>query len=723
LEVTLNKVNVVIQDQYAVTRVDQEFYNPNPRSLEGTFLFPLPRGAHLNKFTMEIDGQPVEAELLAADKARGIYEEIVRKLKDPALLEYAGRDLLKVRIFPIEPHAQKRIHLSYAQLLPSENGSVQYLFPLNTEKFSAKPLKTVSLKIEIESPRPLKSIYSPSHKVEVRRQGDHKATVGYEASDLKPDTDFLLFFARDEQEIGLNLLTQKADGDEGYFLLLATPSAETKPGQVMPKDVVFVLDTSGSMAGAKLAQAKKALAFCAENLNAEDRFEILRFSTEVESLFGSMKRASAEDRAQAQAFVEKLKPIGGTAIHDALVQALALRGTESDRPFMIIFLTDGRPTIGTVDEDQIVTVVTKQKQNLTRIFCFGIGTDINTHLLDRITEETGAASQYVLPEEDLEVKVSHFFTRIKEPVLAGLKLHFPENIRLTKIYPSPLPDLFKGDQLVVAGRYSGHGRGTIEIEGSLSGETRRFRYDVEIPDTFHEHDFIPRLWATRRVGYLLDEIRMRGENQELKDEVTTLARQYGIVTPYTAYLIIEDDRQRGLTQQQQLLPQQFYRADVRQDLSSQYTVFSQNSSGNGAVAGARALSAWKQAEVPSVALSAGNQDALRASPARTWGSAPAAVTAPASSGPTTLATQPSPNRSEEFSPQTRFVSGRTFFLKDGQWTDNTVAQDSPAKRERIQFGSEEYFKFLRNHPEAAPWLALGSSVVFVLNNTVYEIYE
>ena len=193
LDVNYVKVNTRINDQVAVTSVDQEFYNPNPARLEGTFIFPIPKGAHINKFTMEIDGKQVEAELLAADKARHIYEDIVRKLRDPALLEYGGRDVFKVRIFPIEPNSKKRITLSYTELLKADNGLVSYVLPLNTEKYSAKPIRNVSVKVDLESKRPLKSIYSPSHSVEVKRDGANRATAGYEASDVQPNTDFALY--------------------------------------------------------------------------------------------------------------------------------------------------------------------------------------------------------------------------------------------------------------------------------------------------------------------------------------------------------------------------------------------------------------------------------------------------------------------------------------------------------------------------------------------------
>jgi Ca-activated chloride channel family protein len=329
LEVVYHHVNVKIDGQIATTAVDQEFYNPNNERLEGTYLFPIPRGAQIDKFTMDIGGQMVEAELLPAAKARKIYEDIVRKMKDPALLEYADRDAFKVRIYPIEPRSKKRVKLSYTEVLKSDAGLVNYTYPLNTEKFSAAPLKNVSIKVELTSDRPLKSIYSPTHAVEIKRHGSLRATVGFEDNNVRPDTDFTLFFAPEKDELGVNLITHRTGSEDGYFLLLAAPGLDVQEKRVTPKDVVFVLDTSGSMAGKKLEQAKKALQFCVENLNSGDRFEIVRFSTEVEPLFDKLVPASSRNRDEAEQFIKNLKPIGGTAIVEALKKALALQ-SESD---------------------------------------------------------------------------------------------------------------------------------------------------------------------------------------------------------------------------------------------------------------------------------------------------------------------------------------------------------------------------------------------------------
>jgi Ca-activated chloride channel family protein len=707
LEVTYHHVNVKIDGPIATTSIDQEFYNPNPQRLEGTYLFPVPKGGQLNKFTMDIGGKQVEAELVPANKARQIYEDIVRRTRDPALLEYADRDMFKVRIFPIEPRSNKRVTLSYSQVLKSDSGLVSYVYPLNTEKFSAKPIKDVSVKIELATKHSLKSIYSPSHSVEIRRYGSNKATIGFEARDVRPDTDLQLFIAEEDADVGVKLITYKESSEDGYFLLLASPGAEMKSKQVVRKDVAFVLDTSGSMAGNKLAQAKKALQFCVENLNDGDRFEIIRFSTETEPLFEKLVEATDENRSRAQKFIQDLKPMGGTAIDEALGKALALRPENSDRPFVVIFLTDGQPTIGTTDENQIVAHVTKANGANTRVFCFGIGTDVNTHLLDKITEETRAFSQYVLPEEDIELKVSSFFTKIKEPVLTNLKLKFSGDVRVSKMYPSPLPDLFKGEQLVLLGRYSGKGQVVATIEGAVNGARKKFTDEVSFSSDADENEFIPRLWATRRIGYLLDEIRLHGESSELKDEVTELARKYGIVTPYTAYLIVEDESRRNVPVPMRSMQRFDEDRTAREGAGSGWAHFKDDKAGDVAVSGARSSHSYK---------SAGSMDAIAKSKEESEKSIAAAT-------PSAPVAQEAVQRINQYTQQQRFVKGRTFFQNGNQWIDSNVQNMTKARRVQVKFNSQEYFDLIAKNQDALPWFSVGRNVQVAIGDTVYEIME
>lgn len=703
LEVSYHRVTVEINDLVATTTVDQEFFNPNPARMEGTYIFPLPDGAHVDRFAMDVNGKMTAAELLDANKARSIYEEIVRQYRDPALLEYAGKGAFRARIFPIEPNSRKQVKISYTQLLKSDSGLVEYTYPLNTEKFSARPLKDVSVKVTIRCADPLKSVYSPSHKVDVKRDGERAAMLGYEEKNVRPDSDFKILFSRARADVGVDLLTYRNSPDDGYFLLLASPGfGSSGAATVQRRDVCFVIDTSGSMAeagGKKMEQAKNALLFCLQNLNEGDRFEVIRFSTEAEGLFGEFKPVGKANLEKAQAFVQSLKPIGGTAIEDALKKSLALSGGTADRPRVVIFLTDGQPTIGETNEDKLIESVSRFNTANIRVFSFGIGTDVNTHLLDRVASQTKAVSQYVLPEEDLAVKLSSFYAKIKEPVLSNVEVTFTGgDVKTTQVYPSALPDLFKGEVLLAFGRYSDKGPAAVKVSGTLNGQRREFSTDVKFVENDLANGYIPRLWATRRVGWLLDEIRMRGESSELKEEVTRLAREHGIVTPYTVYLIMEDERRREVPIAMRNFRGIEADGTARAAVEERYLWAAGEAkdharrSGAGAVASARDIGALKANENLADA-------ALQAAP----------LAMPAA-GPNAAPAQ-----------QARVVNGRAFYRNEGVWTDSTAQSRKHLKRFELAFGSDAYFALLKDHAQAAPWLSLGDKVDLVLGETLYVV--
>jgi len=714
LEIRSVKATAKIHDQVAQTQIEQEFYNPNPRRLEGTFLLPLPKGAHLEKFKMEVNGKMMEAELLKADKAKGIYEEIVRKAKDPALLEYVGRDLIKVRIFPIEANSTKRIQVSYTQVLKKDSGLVEYSLPLNIAKYSATPVRNFSLKLEVNSSTDLKTLYSPTHTIEIKKSGTNRATVGLEQSETKPDKDFQFFYSAEEQDLGLNFMTYKKAGEDGYFMLIASPGFERKKGDIVPKDVVFVLDTSGSMSGPKIEQAKKSLLFCVNSLNDQDRFEIIRFSTDTEALFKKMTEVSDMARKQAKQFVEDLKAIGGTAINDALQEALERKPKDSSRPFMVVFLTDGLPTIGVTNEEEILKNVRARNEGLTRIFCFGLGTDVNTHLLDKLAEDTGAVSQYVLPDEDIEVKVSSFFTKISDPVLADVQIDFGK-IHVSKMHPKKLPDLFKGQQLIVLGRYDEGGRARAKVEGKVGEESKTFRYPVEFAKEDTEHEFIPRLWANRRVGYLLDEIRLHGENAELKEEVTDLGKNYGIVTPYTSYLVSEDMpavAMRGMVPLNERVESQAFM--LRQpEAASRYApnlLNGREKSGDIAVLSSR-YGKELQTATSEQALSQSGTELRRY-----------AISGRLQRQIEPLTGQPmAADSAAAVQSQRRFVGARTFQMENGVWTDTAVQSVKDTAVIQVVFDSPEYWELVGKLPELKDVFALGTKVKFAHGGRVYEI--
>ena len=466
LEVVYHNVDVRIDGQLAVTKIDQSFYNPSHHQLEGFYIFPVPKGAVISNFTMVINGKESTAELLDADKARKIYEDIVRQMRDPALLEYSEQNIFKLRIFPIEPRSEKKISISYTQVIESDNNLFEYIYPLNTEKFSAKPLKNVSVKVDLKSEKKLKNIYCPTHEVDIVNKSDYHSIISYEDENTKPDIDFKLYFSKNASRVGLSVLTYKKYKENGYFFMSASPSLDIDNSGIEEKDITFIIDVSGSMSGDKLEQAKKALQYCVNNLNTDDRFEIIKFSTEAYALFKNLESANKNNRKKAKDFINDLQAIGGTNIEEAFELA-SNNYRKSSRPHFVVFLTDGKPTIGETNDEKLIKAILKKNKSNSRVFTFGIGDEINTHLLDKITEETNAWRTYVSDEEDIEVKVSNFYDKIQSPVLSDLKINFGKNVEVFQTYPKDLPDLFKGSNLLVFGRYKGKGLAKITVSGNL----------------------------------------------------------------------------------------------------------------------------------------------------------------------------------------------------------------------------------------------------------------
>lgn len=540
LSIKYHRVDVEITDQVARTKVDQVFINHHPRDLEGTYIFPIPENASISRFSMWVAGEELRGEILDRDEARRVYEEIVRRKRDPALLEYVGRDAFKARIYPIPGRGEKRVTLDYQEVLKLDNGLCQYRYSLDTEKFSRDPIEEVKIAISLVSRSPIKSVYSPTHEIEVERKSDRQVEITYVERNTRPDRDLILYYTVSEEELGLNLLTYREDGEKGFFLGMISPSQQVFRSRVVEKDIVFVLDRSGSMSGEKIEQAKSSLLFCLNSLNPKDRFNLICFNERVDEYERGLVEASPAHVKGARRYIRALEAVGGTDINTALLTAL--REIErAERPAFVVFLTDGLPTVGETHPPTILDNVKEAVKGKPRIFAFGVGYDVNTQLLDRLASENRGTSDYVRPEEDIEVKVSSFYTKIASPVLTDLELDFGR-IRVSEIYPRVLPDLFKGSQLIILGRYDGRGSTRVRLSG-LAGEKRRdFSYKAKFPRGNEEMDFIPRLWASRKIGYLIEEIRSHGENKELVDEIVRLSKEYGIVTEYTSFLVDVDEK-------------------------------------------------------------------------------------------------------------------------------------------------------------------------------------
>lgn len=689
-----------IQGQVATTHVTQVFRNPHPQVMEGTYFFPLPEEASITEFAIWDGDRRLQGEVRPRDEARRIYEDIVRRVRDPGLLEYAGQNLFQARIFPIPGRGTKKLELTYTQVLRAENGTVGYRYPLGVGR-NASRIERLAGRVAIRANGGLRTVYSPSHDVDVRREGGRAATASFEQGPRSERRDFQLFYALSESDVAMSLFTYREPGKDGYFLLLLSPSDDQERREYPAKDVVFVLDVSGSMEEeGKMEKARRALLHGVRGLRPGDRFNVIAFSGETRLMEEGLIAADAAGRRRGVEFVEGLRPRGGTNINDALVEAMGQFPRAATRPQLLVFLTDGLPTVSETNVDRIIQNVTRARREGLRLFTFGVGYDVNTRLLDRVAVENGGVADYVAPQEDLEVKVSAFFDKVNHPVLTNLRLDLGA-VRTDLVYPRVLPDLFKGTQLALVGRYRNPQElrdVTIRLTGNAS-PARTYTYPgARFPLRDERHEFLPRLWATRRVGWLMEQIRTHGENRELVDEVTELGTRFGIVTPYTSFLALEPGMQ---------------------------VVREEDFSGQG-VPGVVSAPADAARNRPRPRPQAGAMPPM-APPPPPPPPPPSVVTGAGAVSESRLSRE----RQEALTlDEASYVTGestvqrvgtRTFYLRGGVWTDSEIRDDTRLPETTVTFGSDEYFALIRRLPALAPYLGLGEQVAVIHDGRIYRV--
>ncbi|MEQ8167327.1 MAG: VIT and VWA domain-containing protein, partial [Candidatus Eremiobacterota bacterium] len=450
------RVDIKIKDQAARVTIEEKLKNNSSSDMEATLIFPMPADASISNFSMLINGKKVEGKIMDKDEAASIYESIVRQLKDPGLLENIGSGMFRARIYPIPARGETKISITYSQVLSSDLGLCKFKLPL-AKKTSDWPVKELTIGVELSSSIPVKSFYSPTHNMSIKKDGDKSVKAGFEDTSYKGDKDFILYYGVSEEDFGLNLLTYKDRGDnQGFFLLIASPGQELDKTKILPKDIIFVIDTSGSMYDEdKITYAQKALKFCLSNLNGKDRFNVVTFNSVTDFYSNKLVEGTEENIKKAKTFVDTLKPLGGTNIDEAFHVSLKQFADEK-RPHYIVFLTDGLPTQGETDTNVILKHISAENKTKVRIFSFGVGTDVNTLLLDLMAEQNQGYTSYLKAGEEMEVEISSFFTKISHPVLSDLSLNFGK-IKIKDMYPRDLPDLFRGSQLILTGRYTDTG--------------------------------------------------------------------------------------------------------------------------------------------------------------------------------------------------------------------------------------------------------------------------
>ncbi len=697
-------VDARVRDQVVEVQVAQTFHNPGSVQLESEFLFPLPEDGAVSNLVLLADGQEITGRVLPKDEARRVYEEIVRSKRDPALLEYMGRGLFRTSVFPIPPGADRKVTLRYTQLLKRDGKVVEFSYPFGTQKFTAKPIQRLELRARIESKEPIKSIYSPTDDAVVKRSGEREATVELVRRDVVPTADFRVIYTLADGAIGANVLSYRPSaGDDGYFLLLASPEFKAADAKPQAKTVVFVLDRSGSMSGKKIEQARESLKFCLNNLRDDDTFNVVVYDDRVDSFKPELQRFSRESRDEAVRFVDNVRPGGSTNINEALTTALRMLHDDG-RPQYVLFLTDGLPTAGVTGEAAIAENVKKANMRNARLFVFGVGFDVNARLLDRLSGGNSGTSEYVKPDENIEAKVSRFYAKLTAPVLARVQVELT-GTDTNRLYPRDLPDLFEGGQLTLAGRYTKSGRTTVRLSGKVGDERRTYEFSADLgdPGANSSYDFVERLWAVRRVGDIIDQIDLRGQNKELTDELVELSKKYGILTPYTSFLADErvglHDRVANLGRAQDNLRR-------LSELGGASGVGQRGAKGDYANA--------QQAGQGFVASKATPAGAGRATGGGMGGMG--------LSGYRFATLAKDMEGRDQLVATVRNQGGRTFFFKEGNWVDASVTPEEEKKAIKIEQFTEPFFELARRQkPADNQFLGFDEPVILKLEGKVYRI--
>ena len=685
-QVTRLAIDAAIQDQVARVQVSQTFSNTGRRELEASFVFPLPYDGAVTSMTFMVDGKEYPAKLLDAKEAREIYEGYVRQNKDPALLEWLGSGMFQTSVFPVPAGQKRTVTLRYTQLCRQSGGLNEFLFPLSTAKYTSKPLEELSVRVTIQGSSPIKNLYSSSHDVKIQRKGERRAILSYQVQDHVPLADFRIFYDTAARQVGASVISYRPDSkNEGYFLLLVSPEMKKLDSPPVSKTVVFVLDRSGSMGGQKFEQAREALEFVLNNLREGDTFNIVAYDSKVESFRPELQRFDPEIREEAVGFVEGLHTGGSTNIDGALQTTLKLLNDEQ-RPTYVIFLTDGLPTVGETMEARIVANAMSANSARARIFSFGVGYDVNSRLLDKLSRTGFGFSQYVRPDENIEASVSRLFRRIESPVLTNVTLSVEldsdqsrgQASLVNRVYPRGEMDLFAEEQLVVVGRYRQGGQVQVTVRGSIADQKRVFHFPVELKQesTDDSHAFVAKLWATRRVGEIIDEIDLNGKNQELVDELVRLATRHGIVTPYTSFLA--DDSPVALAQN---------RADRLNTVSRDLERLQEPTGKAG----------FDQRRSKGKFL-----DAVRAP----------------SSG---FAFYSQPDDDQRVAARNvRYIAGKTFYRRGKMWVESELDETGRQQAISVERFGEQYFELIRKYgPRLAKYLAIDEPITVVIDSQAY----
>jgi len=538
LSMIKQNVKVVIDNQVAQTRLEQTFINPTPSPIEAVYRFPLGEKASIQEFGITgPDGVRKIGSVETKDEAENIYQNAQAMGAIPAVAQSVDPNCFETKVGAVPSNGRAVIDLNYNEVLPYHSGIIHYSIPLNINAVQNKSLDIISITIDIKEQKEIVAVTSPSHKIEAKKIDAHNWQVVYEKSGCLPDSDFQLCYEVKAQRMGMNFLsTQPVDDKKGYFMMMLAPQEIVDAADIAARDIIFVMDVSGSMNGYKIEQTKAAFNFFIDQLNSEDRFEVIGFSDTLQFGRGQLQTADTENRKQAKNFIDHLRPGGSTNIHDALNAALKLFPNEN-RTKAIIFLTDGQPTSGITNIQQICRTMRIANTKSVRTFVFGVGDDVSAQLLDKLALENRGEALYVHQNENLQSKLTAFYETISKPLLTDIEIDWGK-IQVSECFPPTLPNVYKGSQVVVSGRYAGGGSTAINVKGNLNGQIQNFTLEAHFAKRSIDNKFVARLWGKAKAESLIQEIRANGETADKKSEVIRLSKAFQFTTPYTSFISV-----------------------------------------------------------------------------------------------------------------------------------------------------------------------------------------
>lgn len=690
LAVEKMEARISINGLVATTELFLTFHNPDRVMKEGRALLPVPAKAALKSFAMEGTGNKVQAELLPRAEARRIYDEIVSRLKDPAILEFAGLGAVKTGVFPVQPGKTIRLRMVYEELLTGEGDRVDYSLPRTQALYEKVPPWKISL--EWKDQDGIRTLYSPSHSVTAKRISGKKMSFVLEGR-VNPGPLLVSILKRRSKDAVASFLSHPENEDEGYFLMLLSPPEADESKPRLKREVTLVIDRSGSMAGQKLKQVRAAARQVLGGLENGERFNVLTYNEAVEQFAAEPVTLNEKVREQAHQFLNRIRVSGGTNIHGALNEALA-QGTAIGFLPMVLFLTDGLPTIGETSEGKIRKAARNQNPGKRRIFTFGVGVDVNTPLLSRLADDSRAVPTFVLPGEDVEVKVARTFRRLSGPVLANPTLTVKGKPgRVSDLMPHELPDFFSDDQVVMAGRYFGDEKMEFVLTGFDGREEKQYRFAFQ-PTRKRQSDFVPRIWAIRKIAVLTEALRdmgadasMRGltgtalspndpKVRELVNEIVRLSTEHGVLTEYTAFLARDGEVFNTRAAQNSIAADNYVgralkdrsgNAGVNQDLNLQRLKSTKN---------ADKFNGWVNKELK-----------------------------------------------EETVNRVQQVGRKTFYARGKDWVDADAAQTPGRKVVPVEIGSTKFFQLVDRLVQLNQQssLALGRNTHLVIDGTLYQL--